>query len=128
MSFLLSTCRRSRRNDDVQPPLSGYAKWTHRLQKELVKEKEGEVRSSSSSRGDVTRLQHAHGLAFFFLFLQMSHIIKIPIDDELRLGEYMALDQPDPKEEVLPETIENRKLQQLDAISHWIRVSNQNTA
>ncbi|ELR13264.1 uncharacterized protein ACA1_147730 [Acanthamoeba castellanii str. Neff] len=100
MSFLLSTCRRSRRNDDVQPPLSGYAKWTHRLQKELVKEKEGE----------------------------MSHIIKIPIDDELRLGEYMALDQPDPKEEVLPETIENRKLQQLDAISHWIRVSNQNTA
>jgi hypothetical protein len=58
----------------------------------------------------------------------MSHIIKIPIDDELRLGEYMALDQPDPKEEVLPETIENRKLQQLDAISHWIRVSNQNTA
>ena len=127
MSFLLSTCRRSRRNDDAQPPLSGYAKWTHRLQKELVKEKEGEVRSSSSSRGDVTRLQHAHSL-LLGLSLQMSHIIKIPIDDELRLGEYMALDQPDPKEEILPETIENRKLQQLDAISHWIRVSNQNTA
>jgi hypothetical protein len=57
----------------------------------------------------------------------MHHIIKIPIDDELRLGEYMALDQDqaDPKDEVLPETIEERKLKQLDAISHWMRVSGQ---